>query len=854
MRVFLSFFFSFTLILSVAWASDTLIARKSLWKYYDDSLLLPISWKIAGYSDSAWKEGYAELGYGEGDENTVINYGANVNNKRISSYYRKKIIIPTSIDYDSYTFTIYQDDGIVLYINGNEVFRNNIYGVVTPYTLAKDANNDGKTPLKITINPAFFREGANLIAAEIHQSSAYTDDASFDMQVIANTHPIITRGPYLQKISPTSATIRWQTSTETNSMLSYKNQQGQTFFSMGLDTPSINHEVTLQKLSPKSLYFYKIKSTEVALRWDSTQYFITAPLTGTSPKTRIWATGDCGNNSLNQFQNMQQQQAYLQGKAADVWLLLGDNAYESGTEYEFEHNFFNVFEPILKHTPLYPAPGNHDYASNYDRQNDHKIPYYDLFSLPENAEAGGIPSHTEAYYSFDYGNIHFLSLDSYGREDFATRLYDTLGAQVQWIKKDLADTKQKWKIAYWHHPPYTKGSHNSDTEEELILIRQNLLQILERNGVDLVLCGHSHSYERSYLLNGYYSDAAAFDETLHAKSVSTAKYDGSPNSCPYTKDKTGTVYIVSGSAGKVGGTSLGFPHNAMYYSDVWHGGSLMLEIEDNRLDAKWLCADGEIRDNFTLMKGVNKQDTLPVIIGDKITLTASWVGNYIWHTGETKPNLEINITKDTLITVTDEWTCLQDTFFLQLPVSYPLSLQDLNARVIQDNHVLLEWQTTKENNFHHFDIERSTDNVYFTRIGSLPRKSGAGFPKSYAFTDKKALMNRSYYRLRCLDTQGAGFTSASVSIYLNESSPFLIEVYPNPLTAKDNLSLRILSPDSDKHLNIEVLDSTGKICLQKELRGTSFTSFNLENFCGGMYIVRVYGEGLQWSEKIVLGK
>lgn len=852
MRITLFFLFSLVVI-QYTWASDTLIAKKSLWKYYDDSLLLPINWRSTAYNDSTWKEGYGEFGFGEGDENTVINYGTDVNNKRISSYYRKKILVPMATQYDSYTFSIYKDDGIVLYINGNEVFRYNIYGSVTPYTLAKDASNDGKTALKITLNSSLFVDGVNMVAAEIHQSSAYTDDASFDLELIGNTHPVITRGPYLQKVSPTSATIRWQTSTATNSLLSYINLQETAIFYAGTNTPSINHEVTLQQLNPKSLYYYKIKTTEPTFTWDSTQYFITFPPKESTPKTRIWATGDCGNNSLNQFQNMQQQQAYLQGKAADIWLLLGDNAYENGTEYEFQHNFFNVFEPILKHTPLYPAPGNHDYAGNDDRQNDHKIPYYDIFSLPENAEIGGVPSHTEAYYSFDYGNIHFLSLDSYGREDSATRLYDTLGAQVQWIKKDLAATKQKWKIAYWHHPPYTKGSHNSDTEDELILIRQNLLQILERNGVDLVLCGHSHSYERSYLLNGYYSDAASFDGAVHAKSVSTAKYDGSPNSCPYTKEKTGTVYIVSGSAGKVGGSSLGFPHNAMYYSDVWHGGSLMLEIEGNRLDAKWLCADGEIRDNFTLMKDANIHDTLPVHIGDEITLTASWLGNYIWHTGETKPNLEINITKDTLITVTDEWSCMQDTFFLQLPLSYPVSLQDFSARVVQENQVLLEWQTTKERNFDHFDIERSTDNVYFTRIASLPRKSGANSPKPYSFTDKQALNNRSYYRLRSLDTQGAGFTSPSVTVYLNENKPFFIEAYPNPLTAKDILFLKILSPDSDKHLSVEILDSTGKSCLQKELIGTSFTPLHLENLAEGVYIVRVYGEGLQWSEKVIVG-
>ena len=73
---------------------------------------------------------------------------------------------------------------------------------------------------------------------------------------------------------------------------------------------------------------------------------------------------------------------------------------------------------------------------------------------------------------------------------------------LTWLKEDLAGTTQEWKIAFWHHPPYTKGSHDSDSENALADMRQNLVPILERGGADLVLTGHSYSYERSVLLNG----------------------------------------------------------------------------------------------------------------------------------------------------------------------------------------------------------------------------------------------------------------------------------------------------------------------------------------------------------------
>jgi len=76
---------------------------------------------------------------------------------------------------------------------------------------------------------------------------------------------------------------------------------------------------------------------------------------------------------------------------------------------------------------------------------------------------------------------------------------------LAWLRQDLAATSQTWIIAFWHHPPYSKGSHDSDnpiTDPELVQMRQNVLWILDEGGTDLVVTGHSHSYERSYLLNG----------------------------------------------------------------------------------------------------------------------------------------------------------------------------------------------------------------------------------------------------------------------------------------------------------------------------------------------------------------
>jgi len=111
-------------------------------------------------------------------------------------------------------------------------------------------------------------------------------------------------------------------------------------------------------------------------------------------------------------------------------------------------------------------------------------PYFDNFVLPANGEAGGHPSGTEAYYSYNFGNAHFVVLNSYD-EDRSPG-----GAMAAWLTADLQQTRADWIFAYWHHAPYTKGSHDSDAEPELIEMRENFMPILEEGGVDMVFSNY----------------------------------------------------------------------------------------------------------------------------------------------------------------------------------------------------------------------------------------------------------------------------------------------------------------------------------------------------------------------------
>ncbi len=288
----------------------------------------------------------------------------------------------------------------------------------------------------------------------------------------------------------------------------------------------------------------------------------------------------------------------------DLWLMLGDNAYADGTVQEYQAAVFDMYPTVLRNSVLWPTLGNHDgHTADSASQSG---PYYDIFTLPTDAQAGGVASGTEAYYSFDYGNIHFICLESYETDRSPS------GAMMTWLEADLQLNDKEWLIAFWHHPPYTKGSHNSDTESELIDMRENALPLLEQYGVDLVLTGHSHSYERSFLLDGHYDVSSTFTPAMKVNFGSGKEMETGA----YTKPtgvgiaNAGSVYAVAGSSGKTSGFLSCFPdkcsldHPAMFIS-LNELGSLFLDINGNRLEATFLDDSGIARDFFTILKGVD---------------------------------------------------------------------------------------------------------------------------------------------------------------------------------------------------------------------------------------------------------
>ena len=591
-------------------SATTLIQRQSAWRFLDDGSNQGVNWRYPWYDDDAWGFGRAELGYGDNldgrPETTVISGGPDSNNHYITTYFRRVFYADEPENFSTLTIRLLRDDGGIVYINGTEVFRSGMPdGTVNATTLATPGTSgvDETIFFNGSINPQFLVNGLNLIAVEIHQNLPWSSDLSFDLELVAD-EPVnppaasLVRGPYLQSGTPTNILVRWRTEDRAPGKVQFGLSPGALSWSVENSDTETEHSLSLTNLAPDTKYYYAIVAGTQVLSSGADHHFITSP--ATQKPTRIWAIGDAGTSSANSFGQWDVRDAYYTfagDRHTDVWLMLGDNAYYEGTDLEYQTAVFDTYPALLRTTPVWSTMGNHE---TYSVEPNGIHAYFGAFNFPTAGQAGGEPSGTEHYYSFNYGNIHFVCLDS---EESART---PGGPMLTWLEEDLSANTRDWTIAFWHSPPYTKGSHDSDNLFDnggnMAQMRQNIVPILESYGVDLVLCGHSHNYERSYLMNGHYG----FSSSLTAEMKLDEGSGRADETGPYRKPSTGpganegTVYIVAGSSGWA--TSQTGRHPIMH-SALLVKGSLVLDIDGHRLDAKFLRETGAIDDYFTILKG-----------------------------------------------------------------------------------------------------------------------------------------------------------------------------------------------------------------------------------------------------------
>jgi hypothetical protein len=398
----------------------------------------------------------------------------------------------------------------------------------------------------------------------------------------------VLRGPYLQRLGQDRVLVSWRTSYLSDARVSWGPQPS--VLTSTLMDPAVSHEhaIEITGLGEDEVLYYAVgTSGELLAGADSDHWFRTSPAENNPAPLRVWMVGDCGTGGAQQAAVRDAYLAWSATHPAQHLFLLGDNAYAQGLDSEYQRGVFDPYADLLLNTPLWSTRGNHDADA---------ATYAAIFSPPVAGEIGGLASGSEAFYSFEIGDAHFICLDSFASDRLAG------GAMMTWLAADLVAHDRLWTIAFWHHPPYTKGSHDSDDPMDsggrMRDMREIALPILEAGGADLVVNGHSHSYERSTLLDGHYGLSSTFGPQYQVDPGDGREFgDG-----PYFKIKgpnSGTVYVVAGSAGKL--TAAPLDHPAMPHTSLSLG-SFVLDISGWRLDGSFLDVHAVVRDQFTIYK------------------------------------------------------------------------------------------------------------------------------------------------------------------------------------------------------------------------------------------------------------
>ena len=289
--------------------------------------------------------------------------------------------------------------------------------------------------------------------------SAQTDDEAINLHIY----------PYLQYATPTSIIIRWETIKPAKGMVAYS--EDDSFGNIEDETAPVKmHEIKLTNLKPGTTYRYKVSYDNTTLEAAS---FTTAP----KPGTKNWRMVAYGDNRTYPETHKRIVAQIL--KLNPSMIIHSGDLVASGDHYEqWKEQYFDPMRGLSENITVFPSLGNHEKNSHF---------YYDYMSLPD--------ENGESYYSFDYGNAHFIALNSNARE----APFDIDSEQTQWLIRDLKENKDaEWKIVFFHHPLFR--CHPSRGIEPQRWVWQ---EVFEEYGVDLVINGHDHYYQRTYAIGNY---------------------------------------------------------------------------------------------------------------------------------------------------------------------------------------------------------------------------------------------------------------------------------------------------------------------------------------------------------------
>lgn len=309
------------------------------------------------------------------------------------------------------------------------------------------------------------------------------------------------------------------------------------------------HEAPLSQLEPDTRYYYRIGADGSDLTTDVPATALSFRSAPRGAPFRFLVVGDSGADTPGHRNIAARMEA-----EPNVSLVLhtGDIVYPFGSFSGYQDRYFGAYRNQMAGIPFVPCLGNHDV------EKDDGKAYLAMNTLPIER----VPE-TEfgRYYSLDWGEVHFISLDSNLLSDPTRR-----AAMLRWLERDLALTRKAWKVAIWHHTAYDQARGR---DIEATASRDFIVPLLDKYGVQVVFMGHHHAYARTHPARG--------GERV--------------------EPGTGTVYVTSGGGGA--GLYVGQPH-PLYAREAAEHHYVSADLRSNQMTIRAIREDGSEIDSFTI--------------------------------------------------------------------------------------------------------------------------------------------------------------------------------------------------------------------------------------------------------------
>ncbi len=784
--------------------TSAVFAPGSTWKYLDNNTR-PADWETSSFDDAAWAQGAGELGFGDGDEATVIN-GGPASSRYMTTYFRKTVNIPAGL-YRDFTFNLIYDDGAMVYINGVEVARINMpAGVITHNTPALSAVEN--VAVAIPLPASAFANGANTIAVEVHQRSNKSDDLSFELSLV---------GTNINTVNSSTADLLLPAGTNTIKF-------ARLYWGGRID----NSVVTA---SPDTIRRVKIR------KGTSGPYVtILAPVTNTDQSAAT-------SLSIN-YQSFIDITAFVNSNGAGTYTVADIPATTGATASGGNYAGWSIVVA---------------YANNTQPFNSVRI--YDGFLNVFNG--GAVVSQSVTLTGLNVPNTPLALPDAVmtsmiweGDANLGATASNPAGDFLKINGTPFTNTVNPI-TNMWNGSISKNGSYvttkNPDYTNQMGI---DIDEIEVGAGYGIVPNATSVTIEFGTEADRYFPSLFTFCIRMKEPTINLDKLVADANGNSIVDSGETLTYTLSGT--NTGpGTAFNcvvtdtLPANVTYIPGTLEVVNCPGITPGFKTDA----ADGDIA-----QQGVNGSRTyISFFLGTNATGTA---GGQL-QAGESYtlrfkvqaaaiPGSVINTARIRANAASGE-PFVDDGTAIITPLggAIPVKLSSFTATLLNNRTGVLQWTTEQETSFSHFELERSSDGQHFNYRTRVNGTGNSTIEKRYAVQDiLDEPVKVWYYRLRLVDIDGK--ISYSSIIPLRVSGNTAMAVYPNPFKERVNI---LCNSTTEQQLTCRLLNTAGQTVLEKRLtvaRGDNLITINdLGYLPGGHYMLRISGNGINQSVPLI---